>query len=56
MRDLKPLYRQMVEMRRQGYSMQEIADGTQRSERLVRRVLDQFKDQLQQRYREYTDG
>jgi hypothetical protein len=50
MRDLKPLHRQMVEMRLQGYAVQEIADATERSERFVRRVLDGIKDQWKQRY------
>jgi RNA polymerase sigma-70 factor (ECF subfamily) len=50
MRDLKPLHRQMVEMRLQGYALQEIADATDRSERLVRRVMEQIKNQLKQRY------
>jgi len=54
MRDLKPLHRQMVEMRLQGYSLDEIAAATDRSERLVRRVLDQIKDQLRQRYQEHA--
>jgi len=52
MRDLKSLHRQMVEMRLQGYALQEIADTTGRSERLVRRVLEQIKEQLRQRYRQ----
>jgi RNA polymerase sigma-70 factor (ECF subfamily) len=50
MRDLKPLYRQMVEMRLQGYALQEIAETTGRSERFIRRVLDQIKHQLKERY------
>jgi RNA polymerase sigma factor (sigma-70 family) len=54
MRGLKPLHRQMVEMRLQGYSLQEIAAATDRSERRVRRVLGQVKIQLQQRYDDYA--
>jgi RNA polymerase sigma-70 factor (ECF subfamily) len=51
MRALKPLHRQMVELRLQGYRIAEIAAATDRSERWVRRILDQIKSQLQQRYR-----
>ncbi len=50
MRPLKPLDRKMVEMRLQGYNFEEIAAATSRSERWVRRVLDQFKDRLRRRY------
>jgi RNA polymerase sigma-70 factor (ECF subfamily) len=49
LRDLKPLHRQMVEMRLQGYTLHEIAAATDRSERLVRRLLDQIKDRLKHR-------
>ena len=56
MQPLKPLQRQMVEMRLQGYGLQEIADATQRSERLVRRVLEQVKKHLKQRYPQYAAG
>jgi RNA polymerase sigma-70 factor (ECF subfamily) len=49
LRDLKPQHRQMVEMRLQGYGVPEIAAATDRSERLVRRVLDQVKGRLRQR-------
>jgi hypothetical protein len=44
----------MVEMRLQGHSILEIAAASDRSERLVRRVLDQVKSQLRQRYPEHT--
>jgi RNA polymerase sigma-70 factor (ECF subfamily) len=50
MRDLRPLYRRMVEMRLQGHRFGEIAVATERSERFVRRVLDQVKRQLKERY------
>jgi RNA polymerase sigma factor (sigma-70 family) len=56
LRPLKPLHRRMVEMRLQGHSLEEIAAATERSERLVRRVLDQIKSQLRQRYPEYPLG
>jgi RNA polymerase sigma-70 factor (ECF subfamily) len=49
LRDLKPLHRQMVEMRLQGHALQDIAAATDRSDRLVRRVLDQVKGRLQER-------
>jgi RNA polymerase sigma-70 factor (ECF subfamily) len=49
LRDLKPVHRQIVEMRLQGHSVHDIAVATDRSERLVRRVLEQVKGQLQQR-------
>src|SRR5262249_5094260 len=52
MRDLKPLQRQMVEMRLQGSTMEEIAAATDRSERLVRRVLSQVKERLEGRQQE----
>ena len=54
MRDLKPLQRQMVEMRLQGFSLEEIATATDRSERLVRRVLSQIKERLKERQQELT--
>lgn len=54
MRPLKPLDRQMVEMRLQGHSLREIAACTRRSERWVRRILDQFKSHLRQRYDHYA--
>jgi RNA polymerase sigma-70 factor (ECF subfamily) len=49
---LNPLHRRMVEMRLQGHSIQEIATAADRSERLVRRVLDQVKGQLRLRFPE----
>lgn len=47
MRGLDPLQRRMVELRLQGYSLEEIATTTERSERTVRRVLDQIKERLE---------
>jgi RNA polymerase sigma-70 factor (ECF subfamily) len=44
-----PLHRQIVELRLQGYLLEEIAEQTDRSERWVRRVLEQFKARLEQR-------
>jgi DNA-directed RNA polymerase specialized sigma24 family protein len=46
LKGLAPHQRQMVELRLQGYLIQEIARATDRSERLVRRVIDQVKDRL----------
>jgi RNA polymerase sigma-70 factor (ECF subfamily) len=51
MRDLKPLYRRIMELRLQGYNIDEIAAATQSGERTVRRVLDQVKQQLLQSQR-----
>lgn len=42
-----PLHRQMVELTLQGYSSAQVAALTKRSERLVRLVLEKFRDQLQ---------
>jgi hypothetical protein len=39
----------MAELRLQGYRIEEIAQATARSERLVRRALDQVKDRLAHR-------
>jgi RNA polymerase sigma-70 factor (ECF subfamily) len=44
-----PLHRQIVELRLQGYLLGEIAERTDRSERWVRRVLEQFKARLERR-------
>jgi RNA polymerase sigma-70 factor (ECF subfamily) len=49
LRELKPLHRQMVEMRLQGHALREIAAATNRSERLVRHVLEQVKGRLRER-------
>lgn len=48
--DLKPLHQQMIQMRLQGYSLAEIALATQRSLRLIKRVLQDLRGRLQQRY------
>lgn len=49
-RDLGPLQRRMTELRLQGWAIEEIADDVQRSERTVRRVLEQVKDRLRQEF------
>jgi len=54
-RRLKPLERQMLDMRLQGHRLREIAAATQRSERWVRRVLHRIKSQLRQRFDQYPD-
>jgi RNA polymerase sigma factor (sigma-70 family) len=46
MRQLGPLQRRMLELRLQGHSVDEIATATGRTERTVRRVLDQVKAML----------
>lgn len=43
LKGLEPRQRRMVEMRLQGYELEEIAKSVRRSERTVRRVLDQVK-------------
>ena len=47
-RGLEPLQRRMVEMRLQGFSLDEIADDVRRSERTVRRLLEQVKERLRE--------
>ena len=47
LRPLEPLERQIVTLRLDGYSLEEIAQQIRRSERTVRRVLEQFKESLQ---------
>jgi DNA-directed RNA polymerase specialized sigma24 family protein len=54
LRGLSPLHRRMVELRLQGYLFTEIAAETQRSERMVRVVLDKVKGELEQRYRKHA--
>lgn len=46
---LKPLHRQMVELRLQDYTTLEIAEMTQKTDRLVRIVLAEFRDELRRR-------
>jgi RNA polymerase sigma factor (sigma-70 family) len=49
---LDPLQKQIVELRLQGYRIEEIADEVQRSERTVRRVMDKIKQRLEHRLHE----
>jgi RNA polymerase sigma-70 factor (ECF subfamily) len=51
-RDLDPIAREVFEMRLQGYTLQEIADRSQRSVRTVRRLLDQIKHRLERKCRD----
>jgi RNA polymerase sigma factor (sigma-70 family) len=46
MRRLDPLHRRMLELRLQGYTVDEIATDTQRCPGTIRRVLDRIKQQL----------
>jgi RNA polymerase sigma-70 factor (ECF subfamily) len=55
LRELKPAYRRMVELRLQGYNVFEIAEQTASGERTVRRVLDKVKTQLEDRRKEELD-
>ena len=48
MSKLEPLERRMLEMRLQGYNLEEIAAATQRTERTVRRALTEVKQLLGQ--------
>jgi RNA polymerase sigma factor (sigma-70 family) len=52
LRDLKPAYRRMVELRLQGYNVFEIAEETGSGERTVRRVLDKIRIRLEERRQE----
>jgi len=47
LRDLDPVQQRMLELRLQGYHLDEIAAQTERSERTVRRVLEKLKQQLE---------
>jgi RNA polymerase sigma-70 factor (ECF subfamily) len=49
MRHLAPLERHMLELRLQGWTFEEIAKKTRRSERTVRRFLSRIKESLEQR-------
>ncbi len=49
MSELKPLYREVLEMRLRGDTTEEIALNSSRSERTVRRVLEHVKEVLEER-------
>jgi RNA polymerase sigma-70 factor (ECF subfamily) len=55
LRGLKPIQRRMVELRLEGYRLEEIAEATQHHERTVRRLLKWVKQRLQQRCRADAD-
>jgi RNA polymerase sigma-70 factor (ECF subfamily) len=46
---LKPVHRRMLELRLQGYTIEEIAATTQRSEQRVYRILQRIKQELRQK-------
>jgi RNA polymerase sigma factor (sigma-70 family) len=52
LRGLEPLRRRMVELRLQGHGLDEIAADAGRSERTVRRLLEQVKERLRREYQE----
>ena len=55
MADLKPLYREVLEMRLRGDTTEEIALQSSRSERTVRRVLEHIKELLEERLIKHTE-
>ena len=55
MRRLDALHRGVLELRLQGYTLEEIARRTDRTERTVRRVLDRIKQQFEQSYGEGSE-
>ena len=50
MSPLKPLPRRILELRLQGWTIAEIAAETRRSERRVHYVIEEVKQQLEQRH------
>jgi RNA polymerase sigma factor (sigma-70 family) len=54
MRGLSPVHCRMLELRLQGYRIEEIASEVNRSERGVRRLLDKVKERLHQRLAEQS--
>jgi len=52
MKTLNPLQRRMLELRLQGYTIEEIAGQTKRSDRTVQRLLEKLKDELELRLRQ----
>lgn len=51
---LRPLHRQMIELRLQGCTVEEIAAETSRAERQVRRVLGKARELLEERLTEFS--
>jgi RNA polymerase sigma-70 factor (ECF subfamily) len=56
MRLLRPLSRRILELRLQGYNLEEIAQATQRSQRSVIRVLNEVKSHLERWDAEKSDS
>jgi RNA polymerase sigma-70 factor (ECF subfamily) len=56
LRGLEPLERHMVELRLQGWGLEEIAAEVSRSERTVRRLLERVKERLRLEDEEATAG
>jgi len=46
MEDLRPVERRMLELRLQDYTLEEIAEQVERSERTVRRLMGRLRDRL----------
>jgi DNA-directed RNA polymerase specialized sigma24 family protein len=56
MRGMDVHRRRMLELRLQGYTLEEIARDTRHSLRTVRRRLEQIKQSLEQRYQEHNSS
>jgi RNA polymerase sigma-70 factor (ECF subfamily) len=56
MRRLNPPQRQMLELRLQGYLLDEIAELTRRSQRTVRRLIDDVRRYLERRQKAAAEG
>jgi DNA-directed RNA polymerase specialized sigma24 family protein len=54
MRGLDAHQRRILELRLQGYTLEEIADETRHSLRTVRRRLEHIKQSLEQRYQQHA--
>jgi RNA polymerase sigma-70 factor (ECF subfamily) len=56
MRDFEPLHREMIQMRLQGYLVEEIARETARTQRTVLRVLERVRQRLAERAAAFAAG
>ncbi len=56
MRRLDPTHRRILELRLQGYNLEEIATQTERTERTVSRVLERVRDDLQAQQERTQEG
>ena len=54
--ELPPSHQQMIRMRIEGHSVQEIADETERAKRSVERVLKNFRDRMQKLVQDSPDS